>query len=913
MPTGTGTSCYTRKFIEINGSLIENQDGSVSIFVTNTQQNLVPVHLTSYCCEILGYTFDEDTQKCMWSKKQECSIENTFNIELNPSGNDGTLFIVEENQTCELNVKFDYLFKISCETLNDFLLSSANSPYPTYDQQTLLQIIGLQGVIQQQEALCETIQNTITHLNTAIENTPYSILCKEVGSQESVVLPSQATQIIRKTAFSKDNITERQGTENTVKSGLTSSTLCIIEPLGLSAWSAILGPVNYQNFLNGDPESYDCDDFNQIFTQSQTSVSNGNGPLVVECDVPFGSRTELELSLSDAITQQIECNNTLQSLYNQLSTLTATTGTELGRCINPIDMFENLDVSMAVSVYSGGSYVTVYEDDSFFPTIGAGNLYNYLTTNTPSAFYVCGGDDCQPMNLNTSQFIGENTTTCDSVLDNLLETLFQQSGLSNTPADVNTFIQSLPINSFTSTWGTYNTTINDPIVLSAITNQKIKINLRLNHSCGDICILIDNIELNKNCETVSRRDIFVTECPGFTLEKIIDNKKSWLNNTTRVNRDFKILNASNVNPIRQTNYDVDDERLIINTKEIDLDVNIASAIETDVWNYILDNPCLLTGVTFCDPCANNKQFQDDYDFEFMDGYSYEFMDSQANNGSLPSTCCGDDKLDFNALMTQPLSAVTVLEDFQYYSTSELIDAKNRQTISSYPTLRALYDRYIQSTLYCDAQSSAFNYITIDEFAGLIGNYWVDIIEQVVPATTIWGSVKVYTNTLFDQQKFKYRSYSSLLCGNPFSGDTILSPINGTSGQCQSVEVITEVIPLSATSEFKISKSQISTCDTVCIAQMNHGSEFIGGVNIISVTPTSCSVTGQVVVDCSLGVTITTDGLTATAEVVNATPPITYNWSNGSTGQTATFLSTGVYSILVTDGNCCEVKKPVIIN
>jgi hypothetical protein len=51
------------------------------------------------------------------------------------------------------------------------------------------------------------------------------------------------------------------------------------------------------------------------------------------------------------------------------------------------------------------------------------------------------------------------------------------------------------------------------------------------------------------------------------------------------------------NPIRQTNYDVNDERLVINTKEIDLDISIASAIETDVWSYIVDNPCLLTGNT----------------------------------------------------------------------------------------------------------------------------------------------------------------------------------------------------------------------------------------------------------------------------------------------------------------------------
>ena len=41
--------------------------------------------------------------------------------------------------------------------------------------------------------------------------------------------------------------------------------------------------------------------------------------------------------------------------------------------------------------------------------------------------------------------------------------------------------------------------------------------------------------------------------------------------------------------------------------------------------------------------------------------------------------------------------------------------------------------------------------------------WTDIIEQVVPATTIWGSVKIYSNTIFDQQKFKYKNGSLFIC------------------------------------------------------------------------------------------------------------------------------------------------------
>jgi hypothetical protein len=41
---------------------------------------------------------------------------------------------------------------------------------------------------------------------------------------------------------------------------------------------------------------------------------------------------------------------------------------------------------------------------------------------------------------------------------------------------------------------------------------------------------------------------------------------------------------------------------------------------------------------------------------------------------------------------------------------------------------------------------------MDQFAGLIGDYWVDIVEQVIPATTLWGSTKIYSNSVFDTQK-----------------------------------------------------------------------------------------------------------------------------------------------------------------
>ena len=102
---------------------------------------------------------------------------------------------------------------------------------------------------------------------------------------------------------------------------------------------------------------------------------------------------------------------------------------------------------------------------------------------------------------------------------------------------------------------------------------------------------------------------------------------------------------------------------------------------------------------------------------------------------------------------------------------------------------------------------------------------------MVPATTIWGSVKVYSNTVFDQQKFKYKAYTSWWGNNPFSGETVPSPVNGTSGNCASVSVETSFINIPDPIGLNLKNNVISSYDSICLAQMNSNSEFIGKVTI----------------------------------------------------------------------------------
>ncbi len=929
--------CLTLQTILDNGVLNENQDGTISVYMPNGNV-LGPVTLTEQCCLALSdtYIWDSNAQKCKWDSNASCDINSAFKITLNPNGNEAVLFATEPNKTCVLNVEFDYLFKIKCETLNNIILLTQNPNGPSPYTNLLNEIETVQSLIDAQLINCEVITNELNSVQYSIENTDYSIQY-EVPSDLGLVTKTNKVKVtstnstsFTNTAFSakeiiNDTKTPIESTSNTVEplakllltpNGPTTLTYCIINPQGLIAWENILGPSNYQAFLNGDPNSYNNSDVETLLAQNDVNVNSTpqQPQLVYACTTPFGTLTDLMNQLAELEIQQENCQTQLTALYTQLNELQTQLGGLLGSgCTSPINFFETLDVSLNIDVVtSSGTTVSVYEDTTLFPEIGLGNLYTYLTAtgstlNTATGFYVCGGDNCDPMFINSL-----TPTTCLNVYNSLMSSLYIESGLSGT-SGYTEFLTTLPNESFASNWIHHSLTITDESVLTAITNQNITVSLNLNHSCGDICILLDNLKINKECSVINEKTFFVTESPGFELERLRDNKKSWLKSDSYQDRQFELSDVDGVNPIRITHYDVNDERLIINTKEIDLDINLAGAILTDIWNYVQDNPCILTGETFCDPCitCDNKQYQDGEDFNFQSGEFYDFMDSPCEDVSnfTASTCCGDNLINFNDLLTQPLSAVTTIEDFEYYLVSELIDVKNRQTINSYATLRALYDRYVNSSWYCDNQSAAYNYLTMEQFAGLLGDYWVDIIEQVIPSTTIWGSVKVYSNTIFDTPKFKYKGYSSLFCTNPFIGEHVVSPINGVNGYSTNVE--TEMITLTPSfSSNTVTVSTPSTCDVLWLAQMNSANQFIGTVKVID--NTSCDYNEETIVECTLQVEVEVSGYTATAYLVGATLPATYNWSNGQTGQTATFDTYGDYTLTVTDASCCIVEKLVRI-
>ena len=573
-------------------------------------------------------------------------------------------------------------------------------------------------------------------------------------------------------------------------------------------------------------------------------------------------------------------------------------GAKNANCATILDVFESLGASMVIDVAPSQTQLTRVYEEQLFNVIGKGNLYNYLTSaGTNSGFFICGNlvhntsdTSCHALNLYDLNITGD-TLNCGTVANQIINQLFTESGLVTT--ELTAFTENINANAFGANWLHFHTEITGATAIAAMTNQKIKLSIKLSGACIATCVLVDNIVLNQNCAKITDKTIFVTQSPSFELDRIRDNKKSWVANTDTAHRTYNITNINGSNLIRHTDYYLNNEEEVINTKEIDLDINIAAAVETDVWNYISNNPCVLTGVTVGTTTSIR-------------------IDCSGNTSAYcHSSSCGDTPIDIKGLMTQPLSAISTVEDFEYFITSELIDVKNRQTISSYPTLRLLYDRYMRN-YNCGSQSSKFDYMTIDKFANLVGNYWVDIIEQVIPATTIWGSTKIYTNTIFDNQKFQYKAYTTL-----FGANTYINLNKSITGQSCGASVITTVIEGDSTSTSSFfSQGEKRFYSNMFAIQMNGGSEFFGSVNITGPNaPTSSNSINECLLNVIIEVleqpTQTSSIGSIRANVYGATGPVNFLWNNAATTQILTNLPPELYTVTVTDGNCLATAEVLL--
>lgn len=188
---------------------------------------------------------------------------------------------------------------------------------------------------------------------------------------------------------------------------------------------------------------------------------------------------------------------------------------------------------------------------------------------------------------------------------------------------------------------------------------------------------------------------------GFVLHKTVDNKKSWVRSgTTRLDDIY-------------TNYTVEDSRLVLNSKEIDIYLDPANAIEYSVYTYNRDNNFVINPTALPYPYPNTSLTRNDISTKSF----VEYLDIVYKN---------------------------------------YINTKNRKVVSDnhgggYPLLRKLYEDF-----YNISPNNKVSYESVAKYLERIDGFWVDLVGQFIPSTSIWNGGKKIRNTVFDRQKIAYK-------------------------------------------------------------------------------------------------------------------------------------------------------------
>jgi len=212
---------------------------------------------------------------------------------------------------------------------------------------------------------------------------------------------------------------------------------------------------------------------------------------------------------------------------------------------------------------------------------------------------------------------------------------------------------------------------------------------------------------------------------GFKLREIQDNKKSWVdtNSTLRTSSDGG-FNAY---------YKAGEDCLVLNVKNVDIMMNPAQGLVYDVWTM-------------------SRQ----YNFPIPEqGLFY----TEPTPCSIPNPYPKLGGIDWTTIVPKPKQK-TFFEFAQTFWRN-MVNTRNRQFITDgktggYPTLQSIYWRYLESQKLAGIQNDNFTYQTMIDYVNGMGNYWIRMVEQMVPATTIWNTGVKLENSVLHRQKYVWR-------------------------------------------------------------------------------------------------------------------------------------------------------------
>jgi hypothetical protein len=273
---------------------------------------------------------------------------------------------------------------------------------------------------------------------------------------------------------------------------------------------------------------------------------------------------------------------------------------------------------------------------------------------------------------------------------------------------------------------------------------------------------------------------------GFNLKIQNDNKKSWSSaDRSRISRDG----------IYNSYYIREEDRLTLNVKNTEICLNPAQALVYDVWylSRTQNYPIPYTGLSTPYPQPG--------------GVDSTFID--------------------------PKPQIDTFYEFSRTFWRNMINVRNRMSssdgkTSGYPTLQSIYWKYLTSYQDVQIQNDNFNYQNMISYINGIGDFWIKLIDQFVPATTLWTTGIKFENSIFHRQKFIYRRQRGCQTAtrripNPIAYGTLQSTECVTHNYEISTPQIPQLQSIVTTAVNQISSAQ--SCTTFNVLDITYGFSF----------------------------------------------------------------------------------------
>jgi len=214
---------------------------------------------------------------------------------------------------------------------------------------------------------------------------------------------------------------------------------------------------------------------------------------------------------------------------------------------------------------------------------------------------------------------------------------------------------------------------------------------------------------------------------GYNISPSVDNNKSWY--------DTEVLLRVNLDGNINARYFVSDDKLVLNVKNTEIFLNPAQGLLYDVWymSRLYNYPIPNEGLNYVNP-----------------------------NSCFPNApTCYPDRGGVDWTIINPEPKQKTFFEFAQTFWKNTINVRNRQystdgKTSGYPTLQSIYWKYLQSLQDVNIENNNFTYRTMIEYVNGLGDYWIRLIEQMVPATTIWNTGVKLENSIFHRQKFQWK-------------------------------------------------------------------------------------------------------------------------------------------------------------